>query len=127
MALTMAYSPTYNNAAKTVTKWITELASVFSTDVSSISNKLLVKGIISKDSHNKIREGSPRNAKEKAEELVSCIVDHIQEKPDIFDTLLRCLEEDLCFKDIAEKLKQNFGKQLLSLSIIMVLFSCSCM
>ena len=95
-----------------LTKYAAELSRAFSSSLKSVYDKLLAKGIISKDSHDKVTKetgsstrGSSSSAEEKAKELVSCLVDHVQEKPETFQDLLQYLEEEARFKDVAEKIK----------------------
>ena len=97
-----------------LTKYLARLTTPFSTSLESVSNKLLAKGLISKDSHEKVTKEiggstqarSSSSAEEKAKELVSRLVDQVQDKPEKFQVLLQFLEEEAQFKDVAEKLKE---------------------
>ena len=76
----------------------------------SVSNKLLEKGMVTRDVHNWILTTQGVSKWEKAARLVSCITDSIRVSTDKFDVFIEVLREDSYFDDIVRKMLDERSK-----------------
>ena len=77
---------------------------------SSVPDKLLVKGLITKDVHNVIQTAHGLSDKDKARKLVTCVTSCIKQSTEKFNILIEVLQEELYFDDIVEKIKAEHRK-----------------
>ena len=73
----------------------------------SVSDKLLEKGLITKDVHDYVLTAQGVSSKQKASKLVSCLTDRVKDAAQVFHDLIALLKEDPFFADIVEKINNK--------------------
>ena len=76
----------------------------------SVPDKLLEKGLVTRDVHNWILTAQGVSNREKAARLVSCITDSIRDSTDKFNIFIKVLGEESYFDDIVRRLQDERGK-----------------
>ena len=84
----------------------------------SVSDKLLEKGLITKDVYDYVLTAQGVSSKQKASKLVSCLTDRVKDAAQVFHDLVALLKEDPFFADIVEKINTEHSKLMAILYLL---------
>ena len=92
-----------NIYAEAIRRHRSELSSLLQHNVTTISSKLLSKGLVTNDVHDCMLANE--SIKVKAEKMISCVVDRVLQSPTTGLDFFVVLEEDAYFQDIAKTMR----------------------
>ena len=75
----------------------------------SVSDKLLEKGLITKDVHGWVLTARGVSDLEKASRLVSCLADRVKDAAQVFHDFVDVLKGDPFFAEIVEKINAEYS------------------
>ena len=95
---------------ESLSKFIADLSNLLQHDVVTVSNRLLEKGLVTKNVHDSMLTTEGVSGQKNAARLVSCVLDRIKNSSRCFQDFIDVLREDPYFEDIVMKILEVHSK-----------------
>ena len=93
-----------NKEYESLAKFTADLSNLLQHNVVTVSGRLLVKGLVTKDVHDSMLTTEGVSSQNKASRLISCVLDRVKCSSRCFHDFISVLREDAYYDDVVLKI-----------------------